>query len=97
MKTEVWVTEEVEYIKYHCPGCKHLHYVPTKRWHWNGDREKPTLSPSVRHFIPANEYGPEKTICHYHLRNGILEFCGDCDHDLKGKNVPLPDLPEENR
>lgn len=78
-----------QYLIYHCPGCKHNHSVPAVRWNWNGNLEKPTLSPSVRHFIPAGEHGPEQTICHYHLRNGVLEFCNDCQHELKGQKIPL--------
>lgn len=83
-----------EYVMYECPGCKHVHRVPPKRWNWNGDLEKPTLSPSVRHFIPQSEYGPEKTICHYFIRNGNIEYCNDCEHELSGKTVTLPDIVE---
>ena len=87
MKTEEHNGET--YLIYDCPGCKHTHSVPAERWHWNGSLEKPTLSPSVRHFWPAGEHGPEKTLCHYHIENGIIKFCGDCEHELKGQSVPL--------
>lgn len=76
-------------VWYYCPGCKHLHGVPSERWHWNGNLESPSLSPSVRHYIPEHDGIPEKTICHYHVRNGMIEYCGDCVHDLSGKSVDM--------
>jgi hypothetical protein len=29
------------------------------------------------------------TVCHSFVRNGMIEFLGDCTHDLRGKTVPL--------
>ena len=92
MKIEVQDRETVQWVSYECPGCKHRHSVPAERWHWNGSVDKPTLSPSVKHYIPQSEYGPEKTICHYLVRAGNIEFCGDCEHELSGQTVELPDI-----
>lgn len=36
------------------------------------------------------------TVCHYFLKEGMLEFLNDCQHELKGKTVELPDIPECN-
>lgn len=83
----------VKYVWYNCPGCKHNHGVPAERWHWNGSTESPTLSPSVRHYIPAGENRPEKTTCHYHVQNGSIAYCGDCEHELSGQTVEMT-LPE---
>ncbi len=84
-----------EHLVYHCPGCKHNHTVPAKRWNWNGSLDKPTLSPSVRHFFPAMpKYNrAEETICHYFITDGNIVYCDDCKHSLRG-TVPLPELPE---
>jgi hypothetical protein len=41
LTTDGWLT-------FWCPGCNEHHGVPADRWHWNGDREKPTLTPSVK-------------------------------------------------
>lgn len=79
-------------LRYHCPGCNRDHCVPAERWHFNGDLEFPTLSPSVKHFTPAGTNRPEKTICHYFIRAGFIEFCSDCQHDLKGQKVELPPI-----
>ena len=78
-----------QWVWYYCAGCKQLHGVPSKRWNWNGSITSPTLSPSVRHYFPASEYGPEKTTCHYFVRDGRIEFCGDCEHELSGKIVDM--------
>jgi hypothetical protein len=94
-KVIVSTHEDELYVRYECPGCKHQHFVPAKRWNFNGNIDHPTLSPSVRHFIPASEYGPEKTVCHYFVRDGWIEYCGDCDHSLSGQRVELPEIKDE--
>lgn len=33
-------------------------------------------------------------ICHYFIRGGKIEFCGDSTHNLSGQTVDLPDIPE---
>ena len=91
-----------------CPGCGELHVI-FDRWQFSGDLERPTFSPSVKitgkKIIRDTEgrwtgewaKGPDgKAVdecCHYFLRNGQLEFCGDSTHALKGQIVDLPDLP----
>lgn len=68
-----------------CPGCKCGHVVwldgPTK-WSFNGNTEKPTFSPSI---LNQNELGR----CHMFVENGMIKFCGDCSHELAGKNVQM--------
>lgn len=83
-----------------CPGClcAHIFWVGSKLhpvWTFNGDVEKPTFSPSMRSFVPADaEDGtPEQTLCHYFLTAGIINFLADSScHALRG-NVPLPPFP----
>lgn len=84
-----------QYVYYWCGGCECAHSIPAERWNWNKSTESPTLSPSVRHFIPAMGGRPEVTTCHYHLKEGILEYCDDCPHSLKGQKVPLQDIPDD--
>ena len=37
-------------------------------------------------------------VCHSFVRNGRIEFLGDCTHRLKGQTVPLPEIDYgENR
>jgi len=77
------------YVRYKCPGCKHDHSVPAERWAFNGDINNPTLNPSVRH------YTEQTTICHYFIRNGKIEYCGDCQHELSGKIVEMEEMNDE--
>lgn len=72
------------------------------RWVWNGNVEYPTFTPSMNirtnppdhpHYQP----GAGSSVCHYILTSGVINFCGDCTHAMKGQSVPLPELPERLR
>lgn len=84
-----------------CPGCEEAHGIWFRRsagttgptWAWDGNKDAPTTSPSIRCYTIKN--GAEVTLCHYHLKAGMIEFCGDCPHHLNGQTVPLPDWPYE--
>jgi len=79
---------------YYCPGCKEPHAVsidPERArvmrdgskpcWTFNGNVDAPTLSPSVNY--PNH--------CHHFVRDGQIQFLGDCTHALAGQTVELPD------
>ena len=73
-----------------------MHVLPCRRgWTFvNWDPNRPTLTPSFKHEWTEGEPPSEvKKICHYVLTNGVLNFCNDSTHALKGKNVPLPPVP----
>jgi len=72
-------------IAWWCPGCKGMHAAPLDRWHWNSSLKEPTLRPSVVHD------GPPK--CHCWIRDGQVDFLGDCGHEFAGKTVPLGEVP----
>lgn len=77
-----------------CPGCKEAHAVEveSKRglcWGWNGSEERPTFTPSV----VINPHRQESR-CHFFVRDGKVQFLGDCFHGLKGQTVPLPEMPD---
>ena len=83
-----------------CPGCKKPHSITygENKWNWNGDAENPTINPSILVNYPANPEALEafkewriERICHSFIRNGKIEFLGDCTHELAGKTVDLPD------
>ncbi len=74
-----------------CVGCGEVHCcaidAPDRpRWAWNRSLSKPTLVPSILKR-PA---GGKR--CHSFVKDGIVEFLGDCDHDLAGRSVAM--LPE---
>ena len=83
-----------------CPGCDEAHQYRVgggegPRWTFNGNMEKPTFTPSLLHAGHRKE-GSDKLLgqCHLFLTDGMLNFCGDCTHELKGQSVPLPELPD---
>lgn len=78
---------EDAHFAFYCPGCECLHMVPTS-WAFNGDFERPTTTPSVRH---SDHRG---TTCHYNVTDGQLVFHGDNPHALNAQTVPIPDLPD---
>ncbi len=87
-------------VHWDCPGCAAPHVVPTSgpnAWGFNGDMERPTLSPSVLcHPHPAlDEHGKryETPRCHTFIRDGRIEFLADCTHALAGQTVDLPEVP----
>jgi len=78
-----------------CPGCEQTHVIAVvqpfrngARWTFDGNAEAPTFSPSIN-------IGPGTPLqCHYFIRAGQIDFCGDSRHALAGKIVPMPDIPE---
>ena len=90
-----------------CPGCGEMHSIAVEqpfpngaRWTFDGNFDAPTFSPSVNITTgPAGDGDPDDKAerCHYFLRHGHLQFCGDSTHVLAGQTVPLPDLPPHVR
>ena len=83
-----------------CPGCKEMHvfYVTRPiskgaRWTWDGNTVKPTFSPSMNISCGPWDDGTVDR-CHYFLRGGMIQFLGDCTHELRGQTVALPELPQ---
>lgn len=73
-----------------CPGCDLAHRVEVsgeRAWRWNGDVDAPTLDPSVLCITGAKR-------CHSFLRSGRLEFLDDSTHELRGRTVEVPTLPD---
>lgn len=78
-------------LVFDCPGCECSHGVPvdgSRGWKWNGDKVKPTVSPSI---LVTWDWGNsrEQKRCHSYVRDGNIQFLGDCTHKLAGKTVPL--------
>lgn len=78
---------------FRCPACDAHHVFSAggpKCWQFNGDMVKPTVSPSLLVTKPGNP----AYRCHSFIKDGRIEFCGDCSHKHKGKTMELP--PWEN-
>lgn len=92
-------------LHFFCPGCNDIHgirYEP-QGWVWNGDEIKPTISPSIlvtgaqritdeeaKTIFAGGKVEPRPLHCHSFVREGMIEFLGDCHHDKAGQTVPLP-------
>lgn len=90
-----------------CPGCEEMHRFAVDkpqsngaRWTFDGSIEAPSFSPSMNirtgKFADPSWQDPDgdsSSVCHYFLRAGQIEFLADCTHALKGRTVPLPELP----
>ena len=76
-------------------------------WGFNGDGDVPTFTPSILvqtgHFVQPNgkhcdrsgdpEWPCDCMCCHSFVRDGRIQFLGDCTHALAGRTVDLPDWP----
>lgn len=60
---------------------------------WETEAEAIAARPHDR-WAPKRQQAVRRTICHYHLQKGMLNFCADSPHALKGTSVRLPDIPE---
>jgi len=76
-----------------CPGCKLAHCFQTggveTAWSFNGNMESPSFLPSL-----VCSGGCSESRCHLMLTDGKLQFFNDCCHELAGKIVDLPELPD---
>lgn len=76
-------------------------------WGWNGSQETPTFSPSLLvrsgHHVSTSavscKANPDDckvmcVVCHSFVREGQIQFLGDCTHSLAGTTVELPVVPD---
>jgi hypothetical protein len=85
---------------FYCPGCKTTHAINqagwNSKWTYNGDPEKPTINPSIKvtyEGVDANQDDAPPDLCHSFVRDGMIQFLGDCTHALKNQTVEIPDWP----
>lgn len=99
-----WVQDDTrdpgQSVWWWCPGCETHHRVVVKVppdhpntpvWGFNGDLERPTFTPSV---LVNKDARPDDVArgahrCHCFVREGMIQFLGDCTHSLAGKTVPI--------
>jgi hypothetical protein len=80
---------------FYCPGCFHCHGFtvgPDTAWQFNGDVNRPTLTPS--YLIPHREQGGGVFTrqCHFNLTDGVVIYHNDCEHGFRNRQHPLPDV-----
>ena len=81
-----------------CEGCQCSHFIAVADndqnfpvWSFNGDMEKPTVSPSI--LVKSTDNGVP-TVCHSFIRNGKIQYLSDCTHKLAGQTVDLRDFDD---
>jgi len=91
IRTMIYTDGETHHL-YRCPGCGYEHAFSSSVHKYNGDVDKPTITPSLLHSNPQNY-----RTCHSFITDGKIQFLGDCWHELKGQTVELPDyLPDQD-
>jgi hypothetical protein len=93
--------DHVSYV-FRCPGCADEHMITTLRppgstgpvWGFNGDLDRPTFTPSYLLTYQDLSGDGQNEVCHSFIRDGMIQFLGDCTHALAGQTVPLPDADE---
>ncbi len=76
--------------RFYCPACSRAHVLDA-RWAFNGDRERPTFTPSVNVWHDGDENIPPYR-CHSYVTLGAITYLSDCTHALKNQTLKLPDL-----
>lgn len=81
-----------------CPGCGDLHCANIAGtegkdilWTWDGNKERPTISPSILVRWYDSQRGPQ--VCHSFVRDGKWEYLPDSTHALAGQAVPVVPIP----
>ena len=80
---------------FYCEGCECDHGIWTDKnrhgsnaWEFNGNLEKPTISPSIKVTMPVKGVNQ---ICHSYIKEGRIQYLTDCTHHLAGKTIDLPE------
>jgi len=83
---------EATHVQLHMPGPLPNRILPLfgrPSWKWDRNCVAPTISPSILSRAPD---GDMMIVCHSFVRNGVIEFLGDCTHELAGQSVELLDV-----
>lgn len=91
-------------LTFWCPGCNSGHtvtYGGGETWQWDGNTERPTLSPSVlangTRGNSTEEWNRAHPRCHTFVRDGRIEYLNDCEHDLAGQTIDMVPIPDRYR
>ena len=73
-----------------CQGCGYCHHISTgtrpPRWTFNGDKVRPTVSPSL--LVNKTRAG-DLPRCHLFIRDGQIQYLSDSTHELAGQTVDM--------
>lgn len=72
-----------------CQGCGYCHHIDSRRWTFNDDLARPTVTPSI-----LNHPGADTPRCHIFITDGKIRYLGDCTHELAGQTVDMVPPPD---
>ncbi len=77
------------YYYFFCPACNSNHKFEVRVGHWsfNGNMEKPSFEPSLNLLLHGGR-------CHLFVKDGRIQYLGDCKHDLAGQSVEMRDMED---
>jgi hypothetical protein len=77
-------------------GVAGVHEVPfgANGWSFDGNVGSPTLVPSLKLTYTITGETAPTFVCHSFVRNGRIEYLGDCTHAMAGQTVDLLEFPE---
>lgn len=81
-------------LYFFCPGCECDHMIQIEGaksgpvWKFDNNYERPTITPSIRTFDPNTN----KTICHFYINGGQIQYLNDCVHRYAGQSVEMKDI-----
>jgi len=77
--------------EYMCLGCGYTHVFGLKgeggHHQFNMDLENPSVSPSL-----LQNFGGASKLCHSFITDGRIQYLSDCQHELAGKVIELPQV-----
>lgn len=96
-KVKIETYGDTTYCIYKCPCQKQVLWIPItgpKAWKFSGSPDLPSLQPSLlTTWKGRDEQGQIiEHICHSFLKDGKVIFLNDCNHNLAGQTVELPDI-----
>jgi hypothetical protein len=74
-----------------CPGCERYHGIDPKKWKITVVEGLPTVQPSILGEYYNWKYKKEIR-CHSYIKNGKIQYLGDCGHNLKNRTVNMKEL-----
>ncbi|GAB6119728.1 DUF6527 family protein [Dysgonomonas termitidis] len=80
--------------EFYCQGCRCRHHVWTNKdsrpcWDFNGDTDRPTISPSILVTYPTPS---GNRICHSFIKDGRIQYLADCSHELREQTLELIEI-----
>jgi hypothetical protein len=85
-----------------CPGCRSIHNLSAaligRNFRFNGNLDRPTFTPEISlrvgPFGKGHKMEGQTITCHFRIRDGLIRYFHDTNHDLRLQTAGLPDFDE---